>query len=209
MGQAIDHNPTCPKCWHSKAMRLYAVVVPPVEEVRKLLRFVGAHADDSLTWFPADMVRVGLCYFGNLIHSDLMRLTPKLSMEVAGIPSPRLRLAGGDALVEEGDDSVWVSLDGDLDQLRALALSVAEVARRDGFSVDRRSYHPRARIARINAATTAPALQMTLDKLQAYLGDVWSATEVALVQERATTDPSGFPVASTLDALPLQHSNSG
>jgi 2'-5' RNA ligase len=190
-------------------MRLYAVVVPPVEEVRKLLRFVGARADDSLTWLPVDTVRIGLCYFGNLIHSDLMRLTPKLSTEVAGIPAPRLRLAGGDALVEEGDDSLWASLDGDLDQLKALAVSVAEVARRDGFAVDRRSYHPRARIARIGPATTAPGLQKTLDRLQAYVGDVWSATEVALVQERATTDTSGFPVSSTLDALPLQRSNGG
>jgi RNA 2',3'-cyclic 3'-phosphodiesterase len=190
-------------------MRLYAVVVPPIEEVRKLLRVVGARADDSLTWLPVDTVRVGLCYFGNLIHSDLMRLTPKLSTEVAGISAFRLRLAGGDALVEEGDDSVWVSLDGDLDQLKALAVSVGEVARRDGFAVDRRSYHPRARIARIGPATTAPGLQKTLDRLQAYVGAPWSATEVVIAHERATTDTSGFPVLSTLHSLPLQHSTNG
>lgn len=185
-------------------MRLYAVVRPPVDEVQRLLRHVGARAHDTLTWSPADKVRVDLCFFGNLVHSDLTRLVPKLSTDVARLPPPRLRLVSGDALVGEHDDSVWVGLDGDLDELKALALSLAEVAGKDGFAVDRRLYHPRARIARISAATTAPGLQRTLDKLQSYAGNTWSATEVDLVQERPASDISGLPVTSTLQKLPLQ-----
>jgi 2'-5' RNA ligase len=184
--------------WHSGSMRLYASVVPPAGEVAALLTGVSASGDASLSWSSDDRVRIGLCFFGNLVHSDALRLTTRLGAAIAEVEPFRLCFEGGDALAEPGDDSVWVDVVGDLDQLRGLAFATADVARKDGLTVDRRWFKPRARIARINDATTTAGLQATVGRLQAYQGAPWRVTEVAFTAERVSSELSGPLVTARL-----------
>lgn len=182
-------------------MRLYAVVVPPIHVVDDLYHRLDTVRDESVTWEPASAVRIGLSFFGNVILADVDRLTRRLSEAVAQTTPFEVRFAGGDALAEDGDDSVCAAVEGDLDGLRALAMSTAAAARNEGFAVDRRWYRPRARIARINATTTVPALQQTLKRLGAA-GDFWSVGEVTIVEVKPRAD--GPQMVSWLATLPLQ-----
>jgi 2'-5' RNA ligase len=185
-------------------MRLYAVAAPPVHEVNRLLASVRSQADPCLDWGLPAAVQVGLAFFGNLVLTDLQKLTGLLAAEVAQAEPLSLRFAGGSALEEEGDDSVWVTVEGDTHELRTLAMAIAAAAGREGFTVDRRWYKPHARVARVNAATTVPSLQGTLDRLTAYEGPSWSLTEVTLVEVKASTGLAEAGAMSVLDYLPLR-----
>jgi hypothetical protein len=186
-------------------VRLYAVVVPPPQETRKLLTSIGAHQDDSLTWNPQDTVRIGLCNFGNLTQQDVVLLASRLRTAIVDISPPCIFFAGGAALEREGDDSINVHLAGDLEALRALALTMCDAARREGFLVDRRWYEPKAQIARINAGTTAENLQRIVDRLEAYRGGAWTVLEVSFIEPRISSEPvasQGFDILDTLHVTP-------
>jgi 2'-5' RNA ligase len=184
-------------------MRLYAVVVPPVEEVNRLFDSIGAPGDDLLDWEPPSAVRIGLDFFGNVILADVERLTSKLAVVVAQSAPLSLHFIGGSALDEDGDDSVWAKVAGDVDELRVLAMSIAAVGRSEGFAVDRRWYRPRARVARVNALTTLPSLQSLLPRLEAYHGPPWSVTDVSVIEAKADTTFSGQQGVVQLASMPL------
>jgi 2'-5' RNA ligase len=185
------------------SMRLYAVVTPPMDEVNHLLDTVAAPDDSRLIWDPSTAINVGLAFFGNMVLSDVDRLVSRLALEVARTAPLSLRFAGGTALEDDGDDSVWVTVDGDTSALRGLAMSIAAVARSDGFAVDRRWYKPHARIARINDATTVMSLQGTLNLLQAYYGSSWSPAAVTLIETKAAGDLSEPEGRTVYGSLPL------
>ncbi|HEX5532502.1 MAG TPA: 2'-5' RNA ligase family protein [Actinomycetales bacterium] len=184
-------------------MRLYAVVAPPLQEVNRLLGRVASPEDPCLDWDSSTSINVGLAFFGNMVLSDVDRLVKRLAVEIARTAPLTLRFAGGTALETEGDDSVWVTVDGDTSELRALAMSIAAVARTDGFAVDRRWYKPHARIARINDATTLTSLQRTLSLLEAYDGSSWSPTTVTLIEVKAVGDLSAPGGTAVFGSLPL------
>jgi 2'-5' RNA ligase len=185
-------------------MRLYAAVVPPQSQVERLFEDLSAHSDDgALTWTAVEAVRIGLCYFGSLTQTDAARLTARVTVKAAELDSFPLRFSGGGALDEEGDDSVWVGLRGDLDQLSALASAMADTARVDGLMVDRRAYRPRFPVARITANTTVPRLQTIVDTLTAYEGDAWNVTELALIEPRLSSEHTAFQSFDVVAVLPL------
>lgn len=186
-------------------MRLYAVVVPPADEVARLFQSIGAHADATLTWAEAASIRIGLGYFGNLTNADASRLSARLTAEVGQVKSLELRFSGGGALEETGDDTVWAGVEGDKDELRALALKIAEAGRREGFLVDLRWYKPRARLAAINDTTTAAGLETTVARLTSYEGQPWRATSIALIEPRKSNDSHAGQLFDTYCSLDLLH----
>jgi 2'-5' RNA ligase len=186
-------------------VRLYAVVVPPPEEIRQLFTSIGANQDDSLTWNPQDTVRIGLCNFGNVTQQDVDLLTSRLRTAITDLPPPAICFASGAALEREGDDTINVHVAGDLEALRTLALTMCDAARREGFLVDRRWYEPKAQIARINASTTAESLQKVVDRLEAYRGAAWTVREVPFIEPRISSEPvasQGFDILDTLHVTP-------
>jgi 2'-5' RNA ligase len=184
-------------------MRLYAVVVPPADEVARLFQSVGAHADETLTWAEAGSIRIGLGYFGNLTNADASRLSARLATELGQVEPLELRFSRGGALEEAGDDTVWVGIEGDKDELRALALKIAEAGRREGFLVDRRWYKPRARLAAINDTTTAAGLETTVARLTAYEGQPWVTTTIQLIEPRKSNDSHAGQPFDTYGSLQL------
>jgi 2'-5' RNA ligase len=188
-------------------VRVHAAIVPPTEEVDHLFRHVGAAYDRSLTWNPQDSVRIGLCNYGNLTQMDVDNLSTRLTAGLAEIAPLAIWFAGGGALEHEGDDSITVKVKGALEELRALALTMADAARREGLLVDRRWYEPQAQIARINPATTVPRLQSVVNRLADYRGTPWTVSEVLLIETRTTPEPVGsqrFDVIGTLSLRPMQ-----
>jgi hypothetical protein len=114
-----------------------------------------------------------------------------------------LRFHGGSALVEAGDDSVWAELDGDLEELTAMATVMPRVVHRLGFLIDRRSFRTRVRVARINPATSLEVLENVLARLDGYQGPAWTAHDVALRRRQGRLDASSGdePTTAALDVL--------
>jgi hypothetical protein len=184
-------------------VRLYAVVVPPPEEIRQLFTSIGANQDDSVSWNPHDAVRIGLCNFGNVTQQDLELLASRLRTAITDLSPPTICFASGAALEREGDDTVNVHVAGDLEALRTLALTMCDAGRREGFLVDRRWYEPKAQIARINAGTTAESLQGVVDRLEAYRGAAWTVSEVPFIEPRIGSGPGASRAYDILDAVHL------
>jgi hypothetical protein len=184
-------------------VRLYAAVVPPTEQVRHLFAALDVALDQSLTWNPPDTVRIGLCNFGNLSHEDFVHLFSRLRAEAAEASPLSIFFFGGAALENEGEDSVTVKVGGDLEGLRAGALTMADAARRNGLLVDRRWYEPKAQIGRIHATTTAAGLQRIVDVLEAYRGEPWTVTDIALIEPRFGPEPAASRAFDIIDTLHL------
>ena len=129
---------------------------------------------------PARM-HLPLCRFGNLTQSDAARLTDALRGQAGDWPAPRLRFHGGDALPWPGDQSVWVSLAGDVDELGEVARGVARVAQGLRLFVDRREYRPMVQLGTITAHTTATWLEQLVADLVELESDAWFQTTIALL----------------------------
>ena len=129
---------------------------------------------------PAAM-HLPIAKFGNLALSDVTRLAEALEREAHAWESPRLRLAGGEALEPEGDESVWARLSGDLDTLSALARGVTVVAQALHLFVDRRGFRPHIRLGTINDRTSEAYLRALLDALDGFESDAWWHTTLSLV----------------------------
>ncbi|QIG44512.1 hypothetical protein G5V58_18545 [Nocardioides anomalus] len=95
---------------------------------------------------------------------------------------PRLRLRGGVALEPEGDDGVWVPLDGDLDVLANLRQGITRVAGGLQLFVDRRGFRPQVQIGTVNGYTTEAYLQELLTALGVFESNAWWQTTVSLLQ---------------------------
>ena len=129
---------------------------------------------------PTSRMHVPVARFGNLIQSDAARLVGTLREQAAGWPVPRLRLHGGDALPWPGDRSAWVSLAGDVDELRRIASGVTRVAQGLHLFVDRREFRPMVELGTINTRTTAAWLQQLVAELDEFDSNPWLQTEIML-----------------------------
>ncbi len=117
----------------------------------------------------------------NLTLTDAARLTNAIEQQASDWQSPRLHLQGGVALEPEGDDSVWVGLRGDLDELFAISRGVSRVAQGLHLFVDRRAFRPEVRLGTINEATTEAYLEQLLAALDAYEGPAWWQATISLL----------------------------
>lgn len=181
---------------------MYAALVPPptvLEDLAAVVRSVPGGAAE-LEPVPVDLMYLPLGNFGNVGLSDRIALESALRDEVARWAPMELRLHGGSALVEPGDDSVWVGFAGDVAQLTAMGNIVPRAVQRLGFLIDRRSFRTRLRIGRITPYTEVAYLERLLDRLDSYVGPAWTAHHVALLRRMSGVDEgeSGLDVMHQL-----------
>jgi RNA 2',3'-cyclic 3'-phosphodiesterase len=185
-------------------MRIYAAVVPPrpvLDDLAAAVRSVDGTAVE-LDPVPVELMHLPLAGFGNVGLTDRMALLSALRQEAACWAPVTLHFHGGSALVEEGDDSIWAELDGDLEQLTAIATVMPRVVHRLGFLIDRRSFRTRVRVARSNPATSIEVLESVLARLDSYQGPAWTAHE-ALLLRRRSGDETTTAALDLLHHLPL------
>lgn len=185
-------------------MRLSAALVPPGSVLADLAAVVRSvrGSDVELHQVPPEEMLLPLAHFGNVGLSDRMALRDVLTEEVARWAPLELRIRGGSALVDDGDDSVWAELDGDLDQLVAMGTVVPRVVQRLGFLIDRRVFCTRVRVARITPATTVEFLERLLARLEGYSGPAWTTHELLLLRHHHGADLEQ-PRFAVLHELPL------
>ena len=130
---------------------------------------------------PVAHVNLTITKFGNLPLQESNRLVEALTRTALGWSSPRLRLKGYRSLESEDDPSVWVDLEGDLDELHAVAKGVAEVAKRLSLFVDRRLFHPRVRLGSVRPGATEAELETVLARLDTFETNAWWQTGISLL----------------------------
>ena len=143
-----------------------------------------AHAGTAgpmLDLVPPVRMHVPIVKFGNLALTDVARLIDALELQASGWQSPRLHLHGGAALEPEGDDSVWVGLGGDVDELNAVVRDVARVAQGLHLFVDRRAFRTELQLGTINARTTEAYLEQLLAALDSYESSSWWQVTLSLL----------------------------
>jgi 2'-5' RNA ligase len=149
----------------------------------------------------APALHLPLAKFGNVTLHDATRLADTMDRDARDWATPRLRMAGGLALEPEGDDSVWIKLDGDVAPLGTVRHGVTRVAQGLQLFVDRRVFRPEIQLGRINDHTTAAYLEELLAVLDQFESAAWWQTTVSLL---VPTDLGpGKPPFKTFRDIPL------
>jgi 2'-5' RNA ligase len=126
-------------------------------------------------------VNLPMAKFGNLALHDANRLAEALGETAALWPSPRLKLGGCSTLESEADPSIWVDLEGDLDDLSTTIRGVHEAAKGLRLFVDRRVFQPRIRLGGVRPDATEAELEALLARLARFETDAWWQTELKLL----------------------------
>ena len=139
--------------------------------------------------------------FGNLSTSDATGLADALTLRAAEWSSPRLRLAGGFVLQQDGRTSVWTGLTGDLDEVRDVIRGVAHVAQGLHMFVDRRIFRPDIQLATANQRTTTDYLDAVLAELDTFESNAWWQSTLTLLVP--TEDGPGPVPVKVFREIPL------
>lgn len=153
----------------------------------------------ALDLVPPDLVHFPITGFGNLTSGDATRLVETLAAAAAAWSAVPVRFAGGAALEFPGDWSVWATLDGDLEALRAIARGVTESVESLGFFVDRRVFRPMLSLATVTEATTGPYLEAVVGALDAFEGEQWVVDHVTVTTKSYAGDGAGFTEFRRID----------
>jgi 2'-5' RNA ligase len=190
---------------------IQAVIEPPAEAREQLAAALTRylpHAD--VTWFSSADWRVRLATFGYLAFGDMVKLEDTLSDHVAKQEGLTLRMRRIVPLPEEKDDSVWVGLEGDVEELELLAQEFPSWVHGLGYLLDRYSFRPRIRLARINSRTTVDYLEQLIADVGDYSGPAWTASVVQIVRRKPDGTQGALykthaelPMAEALAAVPV------
>lgn len=157
-------------------------------------------APPVLDHIPIDRLHLPITGFGNLTTSDAHRLADVLAAAAAGWTAPTVHFAGGAALEFPGDPCVWAKLEGDVDELMAVARGVTQSVEQLGFFVDRRAFRPMLALATVTTSTTGPYLQEVVDALDAFRGQDWTVADIVLTKD---TFETGRPEEAEFRRIPL------
>ncbi len=178
-------------------MRLFVALIPPEEIVVDLERAVAPlrAQDRTLRWVRAEHWHLTLAFLGEVAEERLPDLTTRLARAAKRHPAPTLAFTGGGRF---GNRVLWAGVTGDRDPLRRLAASVQAAVRRAGIPVEERDWRPHLTLARVPERDRAD-LRPLVERLRAYAGDAWTATELHLVRSRLRAEPR----YETLQSWPL------
>lgn len=210
-------------------MRVYATVVPPRDVREGLVRLVRSADPPAVErstpswrrWLgqrdaaeppeppsvrelnlrDVDAMHLRVAEFGNVSLADSRTLAAALREAAAGWAPATVWVAGGAALEPPGDESVWATLDGDVEGLARIGRQVPEVVKRLGHFVDRRQFRPALSIGTITAETTAPYLESVVALLEGHRSAPWTVDALSLVRRpMAAEAPERF---EEVERLPL------
>ncbi|MBO0889731.1 MAG: RNA 2',3'-cyclic phosphodiesterase [Acidothermales bacterium] len=187
-------------------MRLFAAVVPPPDVLAELVdatvplrtELSGSRRADAVPmhvrWADAARMHLTLAFYGEVADAVVPRLTERLTRVAGRGTAMDLRFAGGGAFPNARRARArWVGVEGDRDPLRRLAASAVAAGRRLRLGGQDRAYRPHLTLARLREPADVRA---HVDKLAAYRGRSWRATELVLVRSHLGPAPKHETLAS-------------
>ncbi|MFF3415811.1 RNA 2',3'-cyclic phosphodiesterase [Streptomyces sp. NPDC002698] len=160
-------------------VRVFIALAPPdpakEELARELRPAYGTHP--HLRWNRIEDWHITLAFLGELPVGTVPLLRPPLAHLAAGRRSPRLALRGGGHF----DDRVlWSGVDGDLDELHALATDVRTTVKDCGVVLEERPFRPHLTLARARRGDRSSAGEIA-QGLAGFTGRRWPAERLHLV----------------------------
>jgi RNA 2',3'-cyclic 3'-phosphodiesterase len=170
--------------------------VPPAAALDHLagaLRRLRDRADGP-RWTARELQHVTLAFFGEVPEARVPVLTDALAAALGPV-EVHLRLAGAGTFPARGDPRVlWVGVDGDVEQLAAVAGAAAEAGRSVGLDLDRRAYQPHVTVGRW--AFSAHGDRKIANALGNYAGPHFTAGEIVLMRSQHGAAPRYETVAA-------------
>ena len=160
-------------------VRVFIALAPPdpakEELARELRPAYGTHP--HLRWNRIEDWHITLAFLGELPVGTVPLLRPPLADLAAGRRSPWLALRGGGHF----DDRVlWSGIDGDLDELHALAMDVRTTVKDCGVVLEERPFRPHLTLARARRGDRSSAGEIA-QGLAGFTGRRWPAERLHLV----------------------------
>lgn len=184
-------------------MQLHACMRLSDEAVADLHRAVSPELGhrDEVEWLAPHVWRIYLSGFGNVTRGDATQLAELFRERLAGFEAPVLRLARVEPLIYPGDDSVWAGIEGDVEDLAALATAMPRWVHAFGFVPDRRKYRSWVQLGTVTPRTTLGYLEGLVSRLSAYQGPEFQPAGVTLATYRpaAVDHPAALDVFDTAE----------
>lgn len=160
-------------------VRVFIALAPPdpakEELARELRPAYGTHP--HMRWNRIEDWHITLAFLGELPVGTVPLLRPPLAGLAAGRRSPSLALRGGGHF----DDRVlWSGIDGDLDELHALAMDVRTTVKDCGVVLEERPFRPHLTLARARRGDRSSAGEIA-QGLAGFTGRRWPAERLHLV----------------------------
>lgn len=184
-------------------MRLFVALTPPDEVIDALrtataeLRELAPELTARLRWARPEQWHLTLVFLGEVGDEVVGELNRRLHRAATRHPPLSLSLGGGGRF---GHRVLWTGVQGDRDGLRRLAGSASAAARRCRLSVEDRPYRPHLTLAR---AAGESDLRPLVERLAAWQGPPWVATELKLVCSRLGAGPGGSALHEPIAGWPL------
>ena len=188
-------------------MRLFVALTPPGEALDALHTATQGLRElaPDLRWTRPEQWHVTLVFLGEVGDDIVDELARRLNRTAARHPPLALALGGGGRF---GHRVLWTGVQGDRDGLRRLADSAVAAARRSRLPVEHRPYRPHLTLARADARADAGAdagadLRPLVERLSAWRGLPWVATQLHLVRSRLSAAPGGSALHEPIGGWPL------
>jgi 2'-5' RNA ligase len=136
---------------HAQPVRAFIAipVLPPAQATLGMIVLRLQREVAAVRWAAVETMHVTLHFFGEISEKEAARALETLAVVTGGQRHLRLRLRGLDAFEERGFVRVlWCGLDGDVEELTALATGCRGALRRGGFEVDHRPFRAHCTLGR-------------------------------------------------------------
>jgi 2'-5' RNA ligase len=172
-------------------MRLFVAIALPPEAAGELDEVVAPLRPSwpELRWTGRDAWHLTLAFLGEVDEALIARLAVRLERAARRHPCLSLSLSGAGTFPSAARARVvWTGIQGDRDDLGALAASVGAGARRAGAppAAGGRGYEPHLTLARCRAPADVRPLVETLG---GFAGTPWVAREIHLIHSRLGAHP--------------------
>lgn len=184
-------------------MRVFVAVVPDPDVVLHLAEFLEPRqeAGADLRWTDTHQWHLTLAFMPVVADHVVDDLTDALAAGLVDRSPLRLRLVGGGAFPSPDAARVlWTGVEGEVDDLRALARSVRALSNQVGAAPEGGPFSPHLTLARMRRPVEATRW---LRILQAYAGPSWTAAEVTLVASHLGQGRGHRPRYEVLATVPL------
>jgi len=164
---------------------LQAVIIPPSDVVDAVAQAVAAAvpaSDSGLEPAPVGQLNLPIAALGNVTMGDAIRVAATLRDAAADWSAPTVRFAGATVHEFPRSQAMVLTMDGEVDELIAIARAATQCLQRRGFHFDRRKFMPMLSVATIRDTANCTQVMASLDALEAFRGQPWTVDHVSLAK---------------------------
>src|SRR2546423_12566055 len=160
------------------SIRAFIALPVAPDVIQKIVRCqeeLAQQTADRVRWTPEEQIHLTLQFLGNISTADVEQIQPRL----AGIMKPlHLRAHGlGGFPSSRNPRVIWVGLEGDIDQLKAVQGAIEQATGRS----EERKFHPHLTIGRVREGRRFTA---NLDQWKDHNFGEWNVRELLLMQSK-------------------------